>query len=181
MARTWKSRPASPPTSITECARRYHACAVALSQSLGLSLADTLATHRESVTAIYIETSRCDLRLPAGVTLPPLAGPVVPPNGQGEEISSNAPVPQPVGEPANGDAPPTTIPTGSQLPCEGKGIAALRPAQLALLLAKVDRLAAEKGSAWRPLLEALVAERQARVTQGQRPKPTLVAGDGQGA
>ena len=42
-----------------------------------------LAQHRESVTAVFIECSKCEVRLPAGVTLPPLANaPVAQPNGQ---------------------------------------------------------------------------------------------------
>jgi len=84
MARDGKSRQAPRPTSITEIARRYHASAVALAQTLGLPLEAVLSQHRESVTAIFIEASRCELRLPAGVQLPPLvvAAPVVPANGQ---------------------------------------------------------------------------------------------------
>jgi hypothetical protein len=62
MAKTWRSRPIPRPTSITEIARRYHAAAVALAQTLGLSLAEVLTQHRESVTAIFIECGRCDLR-----------------------------------------------------------------------------------------------------------------------
>jgi hypothetical protein len=208
MARAWKSRPASPPTSITECARRYHACAVALGQSLGLSLADTLATHRESVTAIYIETSRCDLRLPAGVTLPPLATPERPVLGDATAVQpltgshngapvandatavalSNGQVPMGTNSvPASpagpgqaestvgtsplvtGAAPPlTSIPRDKGLPCGGQGIADLRPGQLSLLLGKVQRLAWEKGGTWGTLLEALQAERAARVERGRK-------------
>jgi hypothetical protein len=54
MARSWKPRQAPPPTSITEIARRYHAAAVALAQTLGLSVPEVLSQHRESVTAIFI-------------------------------------------------------------------------------------------------------------------------------
>jgi hypothetical protein len=75
MAREWKPRQVPSRTSITEIARRYHACAVALGQTLGLSLAEVLTQHRESVTAIFIECGRSDLRLPANVKLPPLAAP----------------------------------------------------------------------------------------------------------
>jgi hypothetical protein len=72
MARDWKSRQPPVKTSLTEIARRYHACAVALATSLGIPLADALRDHHTSITAIFIEASRCELRLPAGVTLPPL-------------------------------------------------------------------------------------------------------------
>jgi hypothetical protein len=72
MARDWKPCQAPGPTSLTEIARRYHAAAVALAQTLGLSVAEVLSQHRESVTAIFIESGRCDLRLPAAVKLPPL-------------------------------------------------------------------------------------------------------------
>jgi hypothetical protein len=84
MARDWKARPAPAKTSLTEIARRYHAAAVALAQTLGLPLEAVLSQHRESVTAIFIEASRCELRLPAGVHLPPLvvAAPVATTNGQ---------------------------------------------------------------------------------------------------
>jgi hypothetical protein len=196
MARAWKSRPAPPKTSITEIARRYHAAAVALAQTLGLSLQEVLSQHRESVTAIFIECGRCDLRLPAGVSLPPLGrtAPAAPTNGQAPDVSTtgDAALAQqdrhPADPSANGAVPvngttvpsPTTIPTDAGLPCGGVGIPKLTPAQLHMLLAKVDQLAAEKGSAWRPLLTALVEERQARLARGQRPKPPLVAGDGHG-
>jgi hypothetical protein len=71
MARSWKPTRAHDapraPTTIHEIARRYHACAVALGQTLGLSLAEGLAQHRESVTAVFIECGRCDLCLPGRV------------------------------------------------------------------------------------------------------------------
>ena len=77
----------------------------------------------------------------------------------------------------NGQAPPPlTIPAG--LPCAGQAIATLKPAQLRMLLSKVDQLAAEQGSDWRPLLEALAVERAARLQAGQRPKLVPVEGDG---
>jgi hypothetical protein len=211
-------RPVPKPTTITECARRYHACALALAQTLGLSLAEVLAQHRESVTAVYIESSKCEVRLRASVTLPPLATP----NGQGErppEASNRAiaeaigvshttvdhdvndgnklppsaieapesqaagghklpPEPEPAVE-AEGVGvaePPTTIPPG--LPCGGQAVADLRPAQLRMLLSRVDQLAADQGRHWRPLLEALAAERQRRIEAGRRPRPTLVQGEG---
>jgi hypothetical protein len=72
--------------------------------------------------------------------------------------------------------PPLAIPAG--LPCAGQAIAALKPAQLRMLLSKVDQLAAEQGRSWQPLLEALAAEREARLQAGQRPKLVAVEGDG---
>jgi hypothetical protein len=75
MARDWKPRQPPAKTSLTEIARRYHAAAVALAQTLGLSVPEVLSQHRESVTAIFIESGRCDLRLPAAVKLPPLGAP----------------------------------------------------------------------------------------------------------
>jgi hypothetical protein len=41
----------SPPGRIRS--RRYHACAVALAQTLGLAVAEVLREHRESVTAVF--------------------------------------------------------------------------------------------------------------------------------
>ena len=165
MARDWKTRPAPTKTSLTEIARRYHAAAVALAQTLGLSVQDVLTQHRESVTAIFIEAGRCDLRLPASVPLAPL---VVPP--QAEAPTEAAPTAA-----HGGTAPPTMIPTDAGLPCGGQGIATLKPAQLAMLLGKVTRLADEKGGQWQTLRAALQAERQTRITRGQRrPGPRLV-------
>jgi hypothetical protein len=74
--------------------------------------------------------------------------------------------------------PPLTIPAG--LPCAGQMIATLKPAQLRMLLSKVDQLAAEQGRVWQPLLEALAAEREARLQAGQRPKLITVEGNGHG-
>jgi hypothetical protein len=80
---------------------------------------------------------------------------------------------------SNGQAaPPLTIPAG--LPCAGQAITALKPAQLRMLLSKVDQLAGEQGRQWQPLLEALAAERAARLQAGQRPTLVAVAGDGHG-
>ena len=175
MARDGKPRQAPRPTSLTEIARRYHAVARALAQTLGLPVAEVLAQHRESVTAIFIESGRCDLRLPAGVPLPPVAGEA---DGQmasleaksreGNDVSAMA-------EHANGHAPPTTIPADGDLPCAGQESTALTPAQLAVLLAKVARLVQDYQDDWVPLLHALQAERQARVARGQRPvRPGVV-------
>jgi hypothetical protein len=45
--------PPVDPTTITELARRYHSCAVALATSLGLPLTEAfLRDHRESVSSI---------------------------------------------------------------------------------------------------------------------------------
>jgi hypothetical protein len=49
-----------------------------------------------------------------------------------------------------------------------------------MLLFKVDQLAAEQGRAWQSFLEALAAERAARLQAGQRPKLVAVEGDGHG-
>jgi len=81
-------------------------------------------------------------------------------------------------DPASTDqAPaPLTIPAGQ--PCAGQIIAALKPAQLRMLLSKVDQLSAEQGRAWQPLLEALATERATRLQAGQRPKRITVEGNG---
>jgi hypothetical protein len=172
MARDGNARQAPRPTSITEVARRYHAAAVALAQTLGLSVPEVLTQHRESVTAVFIECGRCDLRVPAGVTLPPVAGEAdgqmasIDANGQeGKDVSA-------IAEYANGHAIPTCIPADGDLPCRGREIGALTPAQLAMLLAKVASLVHAEGDGWVPLLHALQAERQARVAQGQQPVRT---------
>jgi hypothetical protein len=158
MARDWKARPTPAKTSLTEIARRYHAAAVALAQTLGLSVPEVLMQHRESVTAIFIEASRAELRLPASVQLSPL---VVPP--QAEAPAEAAPTV------AHGETvPPTMIPPDAGLPCGGQGNATLKPAQLAMLLGKVTRLAEAKGGPWEVLRQALQAERADRITRGQR-------------
>jgi hypothetical protein len=210
MARDWKPRQPPAKTSLTEIARRYHAAAVALAQTLGLSVPEVLAQHRESVTAIFIESGRCDLRLPAGVQLPPLVTTavepspgrhggapvedhttvVVSPNGQppGATVQPLAPETSQAVAPTNGARapdlppeeapPPTTIPAG--LPCAGQAIADLKPAQLRMLLSLADQRAAAEGRRWQPLLEALAAERAARLQAGQRRK-AAVPEDGHGA
>src|SRR5262245_24897858 len=84
MAREWKARPATRPTTITEAARRYHSCALALARSFGLPLTEAFVqTYHPAISSVFIEASRADLRLPAGVQLPPLAAAVASPNGQG--------------------------------------------------------------------------------------------------
>jgi hypothetical protein len=74
--------------------------------------------------------------------------------------------------------PPMTIPAG--LPCAGQAITTLKPVQLRMLLSKVDQLAAEQGRHWQPVLEALAAERAARLQAGQRPTLVTVEEDGHG-
>lgn len=176
MARNWKSRQAPPPTSITEIARRYHAAAVALAQTLGLSVPEVLSAHRESVTAIFIECGRCDLRLPGGVKLAPL----VQPNGQAPEnlptedtevLREDRPLADPstngtVAETATGVAIPTTIPTG--WPSGGQVLAALKPATLHMLIAKTAALVHAEGAGWVPLLASLQAERARRLERGRK-------------
>ena len=183
MAKSWKASRAPDvpraPTTIHEIARRYHACAVALAQTLGLAVAEVLREHRERVTAIFIECGRSDLRLPASVTLPPL----VVPSGQSNDISLNGSQGAPAertpeaghangqgGETAaTGGTPlPTTVPADGDLSCRGQAIAALTPAALAMLLAKTTALVHAEGAGWAPLLAALQAERATRLAQGQR-------------
>jgi hypothetical protein len=168
MARDWKARPAPSKTSITEVARRYHGCAQALAQTLGLSVEMVLTQHRESVTAVFIACCQQDLRLPASVQLSPLAAPP-----QVEASTEATPA-------AHGDTtpPPTTIPADAGLPCGGQGIPTLKPAQLAMLLAKVKTLAETKGGQWQVLLTALEAERATRITRGRRAGPRLVTDGG---
>jgi hypothetical protein len=180
MARDWHAHPAPKPTTITEVARRYHAAALALSQTLGLSLTEVLTQHRESVTAVFIEACRCDLRVPASVTLPPLGAAAAEGQGHGRaEWSGDAPghalqAALPVGEPgpSNGDTPalPTIIPSDGELPCAGQEIATLKPAALAMLIGKVATLAHREGAGWAPLLHALESERSKRLARGQRPR-----------
>jgi hypothetical protein len=179
MAREWKARQIPSRTSITEIARRYHACAVALGQTLGLSLAEVLTQHRESVTAIFIECGRSDLRVAAGVKLPPLAAPA---NGH-QDVAAVSTIdsdnrngagdlePQQEGEEemTTGDTPlPTSLPSDGALPCAGAEIATLKPAQLAMLVSKVATLVHAEGAGWAPLLAALQAERTRRLAQGPR-------------
>jgi hypothetical protein len=178
MARSWKSRQAPPPTSITEIARRYHAAAVALAQTLGLSVPEVLSAHRESVTAIFIECGRCDLRLPAAVKLPRLAQAngsretVTRDDGHGPEtgaIPEGDQVAESVASPlTNGHTPPVVIPRDAELPCGGQVIADLKPAPLAMLISKTARLVHDQGEAWVPLLGALQVERARRLERGRQ-------------
>jgi hypothetical protein len=182
MARDGKPRQAPRPTSITEVARRYHAAALALAQTWGLPVAEVLTQHREAVTAVFIECGRCDLRVPAGVTLAPLAeASGASTHGRGEEASAEAPAVRPsVAPPVNGHAPPTTIPADGDLPCAGQEIGVLTPAQLAMLLSKVARLVQDQQEGWIPLLHALQAERAARIERGRQPRPSPLPGEGYG-
>jgi hypothetical protein len=181
MARRWTSRQAPPPTSLTEIARRYHAAAVVLAQTLGLSVPEVLSAHRESVTAIFIECGRCDLRLPAAVKLPPLTGdtpPVATPHGNsqaGESICTMTLDPEaPVLTHINGHTPPTIVPKDSGLPCGGVLIGDLKPAQLAMLVSKTAALVHAEGERWVPLLGALQVERARRLEKGRKlPRPDL--------
>ena len=216
MARDWKPRPTPRPTSITEICRRYYACALALSKVMGVPLTETfMQAYHSAISSTFIETSRCELRLPAGVTLPPL----VPPNGQGarQPEASNPAIAEAVGvdkrtigrDLSGADAPPdeddeedeilligrgsgegedvvddadeetapghppavpTSIPSDGDLPCAGQEIATLKPAALAMLIAKTATLAHREGAGWAPLLAALTREREARLARGQRPR-----------
>ena len=174
-------QPPKPPETISGIARRYHACALALATTWGLPVEQVLREHRESVTAVFIETSRAELRLAAGVQLPPLATPpgqAKPPDRRGpdspqaaelpqetqaspgpEGFSANAaknserggapstPDAQAKGAEADGEPPPVAIPAG--LPCSGVLLVDLKPAQLVMLIGKVEALAQAKGGAWR--------------------------------
>jgi hypothetical protein len=209
--KAWKGRSAPaprPPETISGVARRYHACAVALAKTLGLSLAEVLREHRESVTACFIETSRAELRLPAGVRLPPLARmpetpEAVPDAGRADfsgEFPENSPEPAPDagetenpirGRPpkpeppspegaANGQAIPTSIPADGDLPCAGQEIADLKPAALAMLIANVARRVQDHQDGWVPLLHALNGERASRIERGRKPRLVPMEGDGHG-
>ena len=165
MAKRWKSSPAShdprPPETISGIARRYHACAVAFASTLGIPLAEALQAYHGPVTAIFIETSRAELRLPATVTLPPLAG---------GNASATMP-PQSPGRPeevvTNGDPRPTTIPLAGGLPCGGEPIATLKPGALSMLRSKVASLVHAEGDRWVPLLSALQREKARRQEPGR--------------
>jgi hypothetical protein len=170
------------PTTITELARRYHSCTVALAKSLGLPMTEAfLRDHRESVSSIFIASDRAGVRLPSGIQLPPLtAPPVEAPAEAGEIMCSGRPL-APEEPPTNGDTPPlsvittvaelpTRIPAGLQLSCAEALIRDLRPPQLSLLIGKVGlRALAEKSL--EPLHVALLAERARRFEGGKKPTP----------
>lgn len=189
MAKPWKASPPDPrsPATIHEICRRYYACAATLAKVMGLPLSETfIKEYHQAISTCFIEASKCEVRLPSGVTLAPL---VAPPNGQGEtpvpvaQTTTEAPEEMPIisannghEAPGSGEPPlPTTVPAG--LPCSGQRVTDLKPAQLRMLLSKVDQLAAEQGSHWRPLLEVLAAERQARIAKG-RQRPAEAPGGG---
>ena len=62
-----------PKPSITEVARRYHAAAIAVATTFGITLEEVLNERREIVTAVFMQASREGLKLPATVELPTLA------------------------------------------------------------------------------------------------------------
>jgi hypothetical protein len=172
--RTPRRRPEAPnaPTTLTEIARRYAACAHALAKAFGLPMSETfLREHRESISCCFIEAGRAGVRLPAGVQLPPL------PMSAGDHHVAAGDHHVATGD--NGAAPPTTIltaadlptsiPAGLQLPYAEALIADLRPAQLALLCGKVG-LRALADQTLEPLHVALLAERARRFEGGKRPE-----------
>jgi hypothetical protein len=195
MARQWKRNAPTPEvSSVTECARRYHACAVALARSFGLPMtAAFLQEYHAAISCVYIEAGRAGVRLPPTVPLPPLTPPAATTNGQAPAMEPQAPgssttedvalAPQdrPLADPsANGAVPangtvvpsPTTIPKDAGLPCGGVLIGDLKPAQLAMLVSKTARLVHDEGERWVPLLASLQAERAARLARGRKPTPT---------
>jgi hypothetical protein len=206
MAQPWKAYPTPdqrpPPETIPGITRRYYACAVALAKVMGVPLTETFVReHRESISCCFIESGRIGLRLPRGVTLPPLGGktpvvetpgplntmvsddgqaerpdaPVAATHDQREERSSAASVSPAVEVPVHADEPPpVALPVAEGLPCGGALIVDLQPAQLAMLIGKVETLATAKGGSWTTLLAALQAQRQARLVKGRKPVLTPV-------
>jgi hypothetical protein len=183
MPRTWtRKRPDAPsaPTTLTEIARRYYACAIALSTAMGVPLTETfLREHRESISCCFIEAGRAGVRLPPAVQLPPLSEPTVEAPAEAGEIMCSGRPPAPEA-PTNGDTAlsvittvaelPTRIPAGLQLPCAEALIRDLHPPQLSLLIGKVGlRALAEKSL--EPLHIALLAERARRFEGGKKPTP----------
>jgi hypothetical protein len=190
-----RRRPEAPPvapTTLHEITRRYYACAVALAKAMGVPMSETfLREHRESISCCFIEAGRAGVRLPAGVTLPPLVADARVASANGQPVE---PVSQLVASPVNGDVPdipppmdlapsnghaptppviataadlPTRIPAGLQLPCAEALLSDLRLPQLALLIGKVG-LRALADTSLEPLHVALLAERARRMAQGQR-------------
>jgi hypothetical protein len=184
------------PTTLTECARRYHGAALALARTFGVPLtADFVRDYHPAISSIYIESGKLGLRLPAGVRLPPLAPAAHAADGHEmmslsadlpeQPAAHAAPEPEPDRDPrppGAGEAPPAsttdqapapmTIPVDAGLPCGGVAITALKPAQLAMLVSKVAALVHAEGHAWVPLLGSLQA--------GKRPTRVAVEGDGHG-
>jgi hypothetical protein len=156
------------PTTLTEIARRYYACAVALAKAMGVPLSETfLREHRESISCCFIEAGRAGVRLPAGVQLPPLraAAPVASTNGQPDESNVSANITfagAPEGEvicsglppPPESEDPPR-VPPDSGLPCGGQRIKDLKPAALSMLINRAAALVRTEGERWVVLLHAL--------------------------
>jgi len=84
---TSNGQPSKP--SITEVARRYHACALAVAHTFGISLEEAVSERREICTAIFMQASREGLKLPATVELPTLATlpPLLLPSNGGPQAS----------------------------------------------------------------------------------------------
>lgn len=163
MAQPWrKPAPAVTPTTITECARHYMACATALAKAMGLPLSEAFVqAHRESISCVFIESGRAGVRLAADVTLPSLSeAPVRTP-----EHPTRTDTEEPSG---NGQQDITHVPTGLKLPCGGQLIADLTASQLYMLIQKVSRLAMADMEAHEPLLSALQFERSQRINSGKR-------------
>jgi hypothetical protein len=192
-----RRRPEAPsaPTTITELARRYHSCAVALARSLGIPMSETfLLQFHNAISSIFIASDRAGVRLAPSVPLPPLADATVAStnananvahniaqssptdvtgdaNNVAHNVAQSSPHGQP--EPEGPDCtglvpPPDRVPAEADLPCKGQLIVDLRPAQLSLLIGKVGRLAEQHGGQWEILLAALEAERERRMDKGRK-------------
>jgi hypothetical protein len=187
---TPRRRPDAPsfaPTSLTEIARRYYACAVALAKAMGVPMSETfMREHRESISCCFIEAGRAGVRLPPAVQLPPLTAPsaasvngqapepeeVPSSNGHGATVDESRATHDDDMAPNHGAVAPSlvAIPTDAGLPCGGQVIADLKPAQLAMLISKTARLVQDEGAAWVPLLGSLQAERGRRLERGRQPR-----------
>lgn len=157
MPRTWRARPVTDKSSVTEYARLYHSCVVALARSLGLPMSETFVLQfHNAISSIFIASDKAGVRLPPAVQLPPLGAPNAPTNGPPVEPVTSPPGDGELEDRAspNGDAPqPTSIPADGDLPCRGQEIASLKPAQLAMLVSKVARLVQDQGAAHRSQLK----------------------------
>jgi hypothetical protein len=175
---TPRRRPDAPsvtPTTLTEIARRYYACAIALAKAMGVPLTETfLREHWESISCCFIEAGRAGVRLRPAVQLPPLIAPKVETPAEAGEIMCSGMPSTPEAPATNGHPPLVAIPTDAGLPCAGQAIHTLKPAQLAMLVSKVARLVQDQGGRWVPLLHALQAERAGRLDRGQRRTVALV-------
>jgi hypothetical protein len=167
--------PSATPTNLTEIARRYYACAIALAKAMGVPMSETfLREHRESISCCFIEAGRAGVRLPPAVQLPPLTAPAVEAPAEAGEIMCSGMPPAPEAPATNGHMPPLTaadlptrIPAGLQLPCADAWIVDLRPPQLSLLIGKVG-LKALADKSLEPLHVALLAERARQFEQGRK-------------